>query len=211
MESKLSNLPVKVLAEIAKRAIENQFDFENPYDYGYEESADILEESTSWTGVGTIEALDIEFMAKFISSNSEILTSWIDSGKKFKDLPNLYIPKSKKFIVNYSSKGRGYVIQNYNTDWNSYDEDWVSDAMSALNSVGDWSYYDGNYDGTDVDDFEEDDLDVESIEEVKGRKGRNESVLGILVVENTKDVVKSLDKKTLLELRRIIDSKLRLL
>ena len=31
------------------------------------------------------------------------------------------------------------------------------------------------------------------------------------VIENTKDVVNSLDKKTLLELRRIIDSKLRLL
>jgi hypothetical protein len=52
-------------------------------------------------------------------------------------------------------------------------------------------------------------LDVDEIEEVK--EGYNESILNKLVVENTSEVINSLDKKTLLELRKLIDSKLRIL
>jgi hypothetical protein len=37
----------------------------------------------------------------------------------------------------------------------------------------------------------------------------NESILDRIVLENTKDVVNSLDKKTLLKLRTIIESRLR--
>ena len=59
--------------------------------------------------------------------------------------------------------------------------------------------------------FEENDYSFDDVYEVSENKLQNESVLGRLVVENTRDVVKSLDKKTLVELRRIIDSKLRLL
>jgi hypothetical protein len=78
-----------------------------------------------------------------------------------------------------------------------------------LNSIGDWSYYDGDYHGTEVDDFDENSLDVDEIEEVK--EGYNESILNKLVVENTSEVVNSLDKKTLLELKKLIDSKLRII
>lgn len=207
MESKLSDLPVKVLAEISKKALENGFDFENPYDFGYEESAEILEESSAWTGVGPMEALDIEFIAKFISLNYEPLTSWIDGEKNFNELGDLFLPKSKRYMVNYSSKGRGYITQTYSTDWNSYDQGWVEDSMSALSSAGDWSYYDGDYNGSEVDDFEEDELEIDSVEDYNIK---NESILDRLVVENTSDILNSLDRKTLLELKKLIDSKLRL-
>jgi hypothetical protein len=63
---------------------------------------------------------------------------------------------------------------------------------------------------TDYENFEESDYDFDDVYEVKDEPVQ-ESLLKKLVMENTKDVVKSLDKKTLLELRRIIDSKLRLL
>ena len=64
---------------------------------------------------------------------------------------------------------------------------------------------------TDYDNFEESDYDFDDVHEIDENNIRTESILDRLVLENTKDVVKSLDKKTLLELRRIIDSKLRLL
>ena len=81
--------------------------------------------------------------------------------------------------------------------------------MNELNSAGDWSYYDGDYIGSDVDEFDEDDLDIDDIEVV--RESRNKSILNKLVVENTSEIIESLNRKTLLELRQLIDSKLRII
>ena len=203
MESKLSKLPVKVLIEISNKLLEDSYDFENPYDIGYEESAEILEDATAWIGLGGMESLDIEFMARFLYINEGLLRLWNNGAKNQNDF---IIPKPKKFIVNYSSKGRGYVTQNYSTDWTSYDEDWVKDSMSQLSSAGDWSCYDGDYHGTEVDDFDEDDLDIDSIRESSNQ--RNESILDKLIIENTSEVVNSLDKDTLLKLKSIINSRL---
>jgi hypothetical protein len=45
--------------------------------------------------------------------------------------------------------------------------------------------------------------------EINESEIRNESVLDRLVIENTSDVVKSLDKQTLIKLKSIIESRLR--
>ena len=210
IESQLSKLPVKVLCEISKICLENDFDFEDPYIIGYQESCEIVEDASRWVGVGTIEAIDIEFIAKFISLNEEILRIWIDDEKKFGEISNKFIiPKPKKYMVYYSSKGRGFITQKYQTDWTSYDKDWIRESMNELNSAGDWSYYDGDYIGSDVDDFDEDDLDIDDIEVV--RESKNKSILNKLVVENTSEIIESLNRKTLLELRQLIDSKLRII
>lgn len=210
IESQLSKLPVKVLCEISKICLENDFDFEDPYIIGYQESCEIVEDSSRWVGVGTIEAIDIEFIGKFISLNEEILRIWIDDEKKFGGISNQFIiPKPKKYMVYYSSKGRGFITQKYQTDWTSYDKDWIRESMNELNSAGDWSYYDGDYIGSDVDEFDEDDLDIDDIEVV--RESRNKSILNKLMVENTSEIIESLNRKTLLELRQLIDSKLRII
>ena len=210
IESQLYKLPNKVLCEIAKVCLENDYDFEDPYIIGYDQSLEIVEDASRWVGLGTIESIDIEFVAKFISLNENLLRSWIDGEKKFDEISSeLVKPRPKKYMVYYSSKGRGYITQKYSTDWTSYDQDWIDESMQELNSIGDWSYYDGDYHGTEVDDFDENSLDVDEIEEVK--EGYNESILNKLVVENTSEVINSLDKKTLLELRKLIDSKLRIL
>ena len=190
--------------------LENDYDFEDPYIMGYSESCEIVEDASRWVGVGTIESVDIEFVAKFISLNENLLRSWIDGEKKFDEISSeLVKPRPKKYMVYYSSKGRGYVIQKYSTDWTSYDKDWIDESMRELSSMGDWSYYEGDYLGTDVDDFDEDSLDIDEIEVLN--EGQNKSILNKLVVENTSEVINSLDKKTLLELRKLIDSKLRIL
>jgi hypothetical protein len=63
---------------------------------------------------------------------------------------------------------------------------------------------------TEYDNFEESDYEFGRVYEVNDEPVQ-ESILNKLVLENTSEVVNSLDRKTLLELRRIIDSKLRLL
>ena len=156
------------------------------------------------------EGCVIEFIAKFISLNEEILRIWIDDEKKFGEISNKFIiPKPKKYMVYYSSKGRGFITQKYQTDWTSYDKDWIRESMNELNSAGDWSYYDGDYIESDVDEFDEDDLDIDDIEVV--RESKNKSILNKLVVENTSEIIESLNRKTLLELRQLIDSKLRII
>ena len=198
------------MCEIVKICLENDYDFEDPYIMGYSESCEIVEDASRWVGVGTIESVDIEFVAKFISLNENLLRSWIDGEKKFDEISSeLVKPRPKKYMVYYSSKGRGYVIQKYSTDWTSYDKDWIDESMRELSSMGDWSYYEGDYLGTDVDDFDEDSLDIEEIEVLN--EGQNKSILNKLVVENTSEVINSLDKKTLLELKKLIDFKLRIL
>jgi hypothetical protein len=97
-------------------------------------------------------------------------------------------------------------------EFDCYDEEWVKDSATQQNNDGNWSMWEGRERrDTEYENFEENDYSFDGVYEVSKTKTRNESLLGKLVLENTKDVVKSLDKKTLLELRRIIDSKLRLL
>ena len=105
-----------------------------------------------------------------------------------------------------------FSLTSTHDDFDSYDEEWVKDSAQQQNSDGNWSMWEGRERrDTEYENFEESDYSFGDVYEVNENKPQNESVLGRLVVENTRDVVKSLDKKTLLELRRIIDSKLRLL
>ena len=112
--------------------------------------------------------------------------------------------------MNYSSWGScsftNYMVQEFD----SYDEEWVKDSAQQKNSDGNWNMWEGSERrDTEYENFEESDYSFGDVYEIDDTK--NESVLGRLVIENTSEVVNSLDRKTLLELRRIIDSKLRLL
>jgi hypothetical protein len=86
--------------------------------------------------------------------------------------------------------------------------DWVKDSASQQRNDGNWNLYDGyELSVTEYNNFEESD---ESFDEVVPiNEGVQESLLSRLVVENTSEVVSSLDKETLLKLKNIIDSRLR--
>jgi uncharacterized SAM-dependent methyltransferase len=66
---------------------------------------------------------------------------------------------------------------------------------------------------TEYDNFDETDYDYNNVYNVNDNQETiySESILDKLVIENTKDVVGSLDKKTLIKLKSIIESRLRLL
>jgi hypothetical protein len=123
----------------------------------------------------------------------------------------LVIPVAKSYNLDYSSWGScnytNYMVQEFD----SYDKDWVRDSAQQRSNDGSWSMWEGQETSpAEYDNFEESDYDFGKVYEVNDEPVQ-ESLLRKLVLENTQDVVKSLDKKTLLELRRIIDSKLRLL
>jgi len=95
-------------------------------------------------------------------------------------------------------------------EFDSYDEDWVTDSAIQQSNDGNWNRWEGQETNpTEYENFEESDYSFGDVYEVDETK--IESILDRLVIENTSEVVNSLDRKTLLELRRIIDSKLRLL
>ena len=97
-------------------------------------------------------------------------------------------------------------------EFDSYDEEWVKDSAQQQNSDGNWNMWDGQErSSTEYDDFQESDYRFDNVYEVDESKIKNESVLDRLVIENTSDVIDSLDKQTLIKLKSIIESRLRLL
>jgi len=127
-------------------------------------------------------------------------------------IEQLVIPVAKSYNMNYSSWGScsftNYMVQEFD----SYDEEWVKDSAQQQNNDGNWNMWEGSERrDTEYENFEESDYSFGDVYEVNESDTKNESVLDRLVIENTSEVVNSLDRKTLLELRRIIDSKLRLL
>jgi hypothetical protein len=122
----------------------------------------------------------------------------------------LEIPVAKSYNLDYSSWGTcsftNYMVQEFD----SYDEDWVTDSATQQSNDGNWNMWEGQETSpTEYDNYEESDYEFGDVYEVEGTKIRTESVLDRLVIENTSDVVKSLDKQTLIKLKSIIESRLR--
>ena len=127
-------------------------------------------------------------------------------------IEQLVIPVAKSYNMDYSSWGSCNYTNNMTQEFDSYDYDWVKDSATQQINDGNWNMWEGSERrDTEYENFEESDYSFGDVYEVNENKPQNESVLGRLVIENTSEVVNSLDRKTLLELRRIIDSKLRLL
>ena len=92
--------------------------------------------------------------------------------------------------------------------FDSYDMDWVKDSAEQQINEGNWDVYNGyNLRDTTYDNFDESDYSFDEVKYVS--EPVKESLLDRLVLENTSEVVSSLDRQTLLKLKSIIDSRLR--
>ena len=214
-QSQFSKLSKKQLVFICEKLVDEDFPIGNPYDSDFDSAFNILQEVSKYFSLTSTHD-DVEFFSKFLQINDDLIADLFANNKeemKNRELfEQLVIPVAKSYNLNYSSWGScsytNYMVQEFD----SYDEEWVKDSAQQQQSDGNWSQWDGRERrDTEYENFEENDYSFDDVYEVSENKLQNESVLGRLVVENTRDVVKSLDKKTLLELRRIIDSKLRLL
>jgi hypothetical protein len=214
-QSQFSRLPKKQLVFIAEKLVDEDFPIGNPYTDDFDDAYGTLQEVSRYFGVESTHE-DVEFFAKLLEINDEIIADLFANNKeqmKNRELiEQLVIPVAKSYNMDYSSWGTcsytNYMVQEFD----SYDEDWVTDSATQQNNDGNWNMWEGQETNpTEYENFEESDYSFGDVYEVNESNTRNESVLNRLVIENTSEVVNSLDRKTLLELRRIIDSKLRLL
>jgi hypothetical protein len=214
-QSQFSKLPKKQLIFIAEKLVDEDFPIGNPYTDDFESAYATLQEVSKYFSVESTQE-DVEFFAKLLEINDEIIADLFANNKEQMNnrelIEQLVIPVAKSYNLDYSSWGSctytNYMVQEFD----SYDKDWVTDSATQQNNDGNWNMWEGQETNpTEYENFEESDYSFGDVYEVNESNTRNESVLNRLVIENTSEVVNSLDRKTLLELRRIIDSKLRLL
>ena len=214
-QSEFSKLNKKQLFFIAKKLIEEDFPTDNPYN-DYPESYNALENIAKYFNM-VVSDEDVQFFVKFIDINDDILTYLIDNPNDKSLIEKLKIPVAKTYDLHYTMWGSCTYTEYLAQKFDSYDKNWVKDSADQQREDGNWDYYNGRkLRDTEYDNFEESDHSYDEVYEVNDDKTINtnfvsDSILDKLVIENTEDVINSLDKKTLIELRRIIDSKLRLL
>lgn len=188
--------PLVVLVRISLFLLEKEFVWSNPYGKNLERNYDLLENLLKLFSE-SCSNIDLEFFCKFIEVNIDTIKEYSVS-KNSSLLSNIVIPTASNYEVDYSVVGSAIVTENYKTEWSSYDELWVKSSIIDAESTGNFDWWSGNNIGTETDNFESERFYVDNIEEI-GKDRIKESTLN------------KLDKKTLLELKRVIDNRLRLL
>ena len=206
-QSQFSRLPKKQLVLIAEKLLDEGFPQGNPYDdYDFNTYYEDLSRVGKYFNV-TATHEDVEFFAKFLEMNDDVLAELFGGGDKSL-YDKLIIPEAQTYELRYSVWGTctydDYMSQNFD----SYDMDWVEDSAQQQRNDGSWDLYNGiHVRDTTYDNFDESDHSFDEVRPVS--ENVKESLLDRLVLENTSEVVSSLDKQTLLKLKSIIDSRLR--
>ena len=209
-QSQFSRLPKKQLVRISEKLIDDGFYADNPYE-DYDDNYKILSSIGKYFNIDVVDE-DVQFLAKFIDINDDLLSKIFEPNGDKSLVEKLVIPVAKTYELQYTVWGscsyEDYLAQKFD----AYDEDWVRDSADQQRSDGNWDFYNGyNRRDTYYDNFEESDTSYDRVVEVDDNTNVRESLLDRLVVENTSEVVSSLDKQTLLKLKQIIESRLRTL
>jgi len=206
-QSQFSRLPKKQLVLIAEKLLDEGFPQGNPYD---DSDFNTYYEDLSRVGKYfniTATHEDVEFFAKFFEMNDDVLAELFGGGDKSL-YDKLIIPEAQTYELRYSVWGTCTYDDYMGQKFDSYDMDWVEDSAKQQYEDGSWNIYDGyNINDTTYDNFDESDHSFDEVRPVS--ENLKESLLSRLVVENTNEVVSSLDRQTLLKLKSIIDSRLR--
>jgi hypothetical protein len=216
-QSKFSKFSKKQLALISEKLVDEEFPIGNPYLWGFDSAFEILKNISKYFSIDVGSEVDVEFFAKFLEINEDIIADLFANNREqirnMDLIERLEIPRPSVYVVNYNVNGSATYTEYLKDEFSSYDEGWVDDSVRQLHDDGNWDLFSGSVRAkTDYDNYEMNDYTIEGIHRYyETPKQIGDSVLNKLVIENTLGVVDSLDKKTLLELRRIIDSKLRLL
>ena len=208
-QSQFSKLSKIQLVSISVKLIDQDFPIGNPYESDYDDAYSILEEVSRYYSID-ITHEDVEFFSKFLEINDEIIAELFANNKKeIKNrllIEQLVIPVAKSYTLDYRVWGTCSYTNYMGQEFDSYDEEWVKDSATQQNNDGSWNMWEGQERSeTEYDNYEESDYDYEDVYEIDESKNRNESVLDKLVIENTSEVIGSLDKKTLIKLKSIIE------
>lgn len=216
-QSQFSKLSKKQLVFICQKLIDEGFPTGNPYKLDYDESYNILSNIGKYFNI-PVNDEDVQFFAKFLEINDELITDiFANNSENINNtelINKLVIPIAKTYELQYSVFGSCNYYDNLGQKFDSYDKTWVVDSAMQQRDDGNWDLYSGyEIEPTYYENFEEHDMSFDKVQEVGGEESPNikESLLKRLVIENTSEILPSLDKNTLLELKKLIDSRLRLL
>ena len=199
------NYPKKILAFIIKELLDNNFNWKSPYDDA-EDNIEIVEKVTAPFGE-PISDIDMEFFAKLIEINESISNEISNSPFKKSLYDTLQLPEVEKYEVHWKEYGSCTFKRFFRDTWFSYDENWVESGMNKGNNDGSYEKWSAEND-TDYEDFDTYDDTYTSIEKIQNNKTTNESILDKLIKEDTSYAIDSLDRKSLIILKSIIDKKL---
>ena len=207
-QSQFSRLPKKQLVRIAEKLVDEGFYADNPYE-DYDDNYKILSSIGKYFNIDVVDE-DVQFLAKFIDINDDLLSKIFEPNGDKSLVEKLVIPVAKTYELQYSTWGSCSYEEFLAQKFDAYDMNWVRDSADQQRQDGNWDTYDG-YERrkTEYDNFEESDMSYDRVVEVDDNTNVRESLLDRLVVENTSEVVNSLDKQTLLKLKQIIESRLR--
>jgi len=187
--SKLENLPINQLVYISQKLMKSDFDYTNPYS-DYDDDMNKLDKILPYFGLDA-QQIDLDFIAKFISINEQLILL-IRNPQDIEPLREKFIiPEIGKYEVYYEMWGPATYTEHYKTEWPTYDKEWVEDSIHAARNEGTWSDYDGDYIEHETDNWEPDNFRFNRISTVIEEK------------------INTLEKTTLLELRNLIDKKLK--
>jgi hypothetical protein len=214
-QSQFSRLPKKQLVFIAERLVEEEFAIGNPYDYNFDEVFGTLKEVSRYFNIEPTQE-DVEFFAKFLEINENLIADlFANNREQMKNrelIEQLEIPVAKSYNLHFEIDGSCTYTEYKSQEFDSYDKDWVTDSAEQQKQDGNWDMWDSNDEQpTEYENYEQNDYKYGDVSEIDETELKTESILDRLVIENTSDVVKSLDKKTLIKLKSIIESRLRLI
>lgn len=196
------NYSKKFLALIIKRLLDNNFEVNNPYED--DKNFETFENAVEPFGDPASD-IDMEFFAKLIDINEGLCEEIAKSEKPKKSLYDaLVIPKIDQYRIYWKENGSCSYTNYYREEWSSYDQNWVEYAKDKAHNDGNYSKYESEFE-TEYDNYEPYDETTTDIEKISESKS---SSLDKLISENATYVIDSLDRKSLLILKSIIDKKL---
>lgn len=216
-QSQFSKLSKKQLVFICEKLVDEDFPIGNPYETDFDNAYNILKDVSKYFNISATHE-DVEFFSKLLEVNDQVIADLFANNRenmRNKELiDSLVIPVAKTFDLHYKTYGTCNFEEFMAQYFDCYDKDWVRDSANQQRNDGSWDFYDGRTTKeTEYDSYEINDESYGHVYEVTEdyiKDGSvNESILDKIVLENTKDVVKSLDKQTLLKLKTIIELRLR--
>jgi hypothetical protein len=210
-QSQFSRFSKKQLIFICERLLDEGFDASYVYD-NYDDSYKALEDIGKYFNV-SISDEDVQFFGKLLSDNDNLIADIFanqGANKNNKELiERLEIPVAKDYELEYTVDGTVNYTEWYTYKVSSYDKSWVDESIRQQYNDGNFDLYEGHLDDTQYDNYEMNDWEFKGVSEVDPKV--QESLLSKLVIENTQDALHSLDKKTLIKLKSLIESRLRFL
>ena len=207
-QSQFSKVSKKQLFYIAEKLIDAGFPTDNPYN-DYDEHFKELENIGKYFNMNVVDE-DVQFFAKFLYINDGILAKIMEKSDIL-SYEDLIIPVAKTYNLDYSTWGTCTYEEYLAQSFDSYDEDWVIDSANQQREDGNWDLYDGYNRGDNYyDNHDESDSSYDRVVEVDDNTNVTEPIKE-QKFNKTSKVISTLDKESLLELKKIIDSRLRLL